>query len=155
MTNIEIRRARYEDAQTLLDLRAASIRTLCACHYPARVLAAWADAPVSTHFLAMLAGQFYVAQYGRRIVGCGMIELDSGWIDTLFVCPELTHHGIGRQLLTYLEELAHSTRLRTLHLESTLNAAPFYQHLGFTGQAPLHLPHQCPGLACIPMLKHI
>lgn len=156
MPYIEIRKARIDEAQTLLDLRAASILALCACHYPARVLTAWANVQITAHFLEMLAGEFYVAQSGRRIVGCGMIDLDTGWIDTLFVSPELTNQGIGRQLLGHLETLACGARLQTLQLESTLNAAPFYQHLGFTGHSSSGHPEQeGPGLACIPMLKQI
>ena len=42
--------------------------------------------------------------------------------------------GVGRRILSYLEELALEAGLAQMSVESTLNAAPFYRVSGFVGE---------------------
>ena len=65
---------------------------------------------------------------GRAVVG--LLVLDADWLDQLYVEPELTGRGIGRELL----EVAKRERPRGLRLwtfEANAGARRFYERHGF------------------------
>lgn len=152
--NLSIRRAQVADAQALLDLRKAAILGGCVDFYPHEVLLAFTAVEVNPAFLAMLSAHFYVAEREGGMVGCGMIDLQSGQIDGIFVHPDVGGRGVGRAMMAHLEKLARDAGLRTMTLDSTLNAAPFYRHLGFTGEREsVYVTKRGLRLACVPMVK--
>lgn len=59
-------------------------------------------------------------------------------------------------MMQHLETLARSAGLAEIRLDASLNAAPFYRSLGFSGDE-VSLYHSPRGfsLACIPMVKFI
>jgi N-acetylglutamate synthase-like GNAT family acetyltransferase len=91
---------------------------------------------------------------GTAAVATGMINLESGKIDALFVEPTHMNTGLGKHVLLYLEKLAIEAGLAQLHLSSTLNAALFYRTQGFVGDsiATYESPRGL-SLACVPMVK--
>lgn len=57
-------------------------------------------------------------------------------------------------MMAHLEGLACAAGLLLMTLDSTLNAAPFYRHLGFTGdQESVYVTKRGLRLACVPMVK--
>lgn len=149
-----IRHATASDAQALLDLRKAAILAGCADCYAPEALLAFTAVEVNPAFLAMLAGHFYVAEEGGCMVGSGMIDLASGQVDAIFVAPQAAGRGVGRAMMVHLEGLAREAGLLLMTLDSTLNAAPFYRRLGFTGEAQsVYVTKRGLRLACVPMVK--
>jgi len=145
-----------EDAQPLLDLRKAAILCGCADFYPHEALLAFTAVEVNPAFLAMLSAHFYVAESEGRMVGSGMINLQSGQIDGIFVQPEAAGRGVARAMMAHLEKLAVEAGVRTMTLDSTLNAASFYRRLGFTGdQESVYVTKRGLWLACVPMVKQL
>ena len=151
---IAIRKARKDDAQEVWDVRNAAILGLCTGYYSQDDLALWTQGELTRKFTEAVEDSFYVAVIDDRVVGTGMIDLESGKLDAIFVHPSFMREGIGRQMLLFLERLARDASLTRLFLDSTLNAAAFYRTCGFVGDAVAK--YQSPRgitLACIPMTK--
>jgi len=71
----------------------------------------------------------------------GMIGLNGSEIIGLYVHPEATGRGLGRQLVNHLEAFAKRQGIEELHLTSNLPMQGFYQRLGYEpkGMTLVHL----------------
>jgi ribosomal-protein-alanine acetyltransferase len=83
-----------------------------------------------------------VAAVGRRVVGFAMMHFgdDHAHLNLLAVKPAYHRGGIGRAMLSWLEESAHAAGLTAIHLEVRLNnvsARRFYRCAGFQDVAVL------------------
>jgi GNAT superfamily N-acetyltransferase len=149
-----IRKATAVDAQSIFDIRILAINNQCSGHYAADDLARWTAGVMSPQFVQMVEDRAYIATIGDQVVASGMIDLDSGQVDAVFVSPKLMGQGLGRAMMLHLEFLARAAGLAQLKLDSTLNAAAFYRSLGFSGDT---VASYCSSgglsLACIPMIK--
>jgi GNAT superfamily N-acetyltransferase len=97
-----------------------------------------------------------VATIDGLVVGTGMVHLESGKVDAIFVHPSHMGIGVGKKLISPLESLAHSRGLTQLHLESTLNAAPFSRSCGCIGdRVAQYKSSRGLSLDCIPMIKSL
>jgi GNAT superfamily N-acetyltransferase len=154
--SVQIEKARTEDAEAVWNLRSNALRTQCAGHYDAELLAKWSDACAPEGFAATVADGFYVIRDGERITACGLIALEKGSIEALFVDPTAFGKGYGRAMLHHLQTLAQQHGMKRLRLNATLNAAGFYRACGFTGEA-LGKHHSPSGfeLDCVSMEKLI
>ena len=153
---IVIRKARKVDAQEIWGIRNAAINSQCIGHYSPAELEIWTGGEMTDKFIETVEDNFYVAILEGCIVGTGMINLESGKVDAIFVHPSNMRAGIGKQVLLHLEKLALDAELTQLNLDSTLNAAPFYWARGFVGN--LVAKYDSPrgiSLDCIPMIKRI
>ena len=153
---IAIRKACKVDAQEIWDIRKAAISSQCKGHYSPKELEIWTNGEMTNQFMDAIEDSFYVATLDGRVVGTGMINLESGKVDAIFVHPSHMRTGIGRQVLLHLEKLALDAGLTLLSLDSTLNAAPFYREHGFVGDsvAKYESPRGI-SLSCIPMIKSL
>ncbi|WP_153913143.1 GNAT family N-acetyltransferase [Shewanella sp. TC10] len=151
---MHIRKATKEDAATAFEIRNLAILSQCTGHYNADVLAKWTEGDVPVGFVYDFAKYGYVCVIDDRVVGVGMIDLDNGMVDAMFVRPEHFGKGLGKQMIRHLEMLARQTSCKTLKLDASLNAVDFYRTCGFTGdrQAIFHSPRGIE-LACVPMEK--
>ena len=149
-----IRKAKREDAKAAWDIRNAAILNQCIGHYSPNALKIWTGGELSEDFANAVEKDFYVATYDDDVVGTGMIHLERGKIDAIFVDPSHMRKGIGTTIVRFLEDIARNHGLETLTLESTLNAAPFYRACGFKGNeiATYNSPKGV-SLECIPMVK--
>jgi len=151
---MHIRKATLADAPIAFAIRREAILAQCAGHYTEQDLAIWTSGEMSESFARCVADAFHVAEIDGRVVGTGMIDLAYGKIDAIFVRPGWMGHGVGRALMNHLERLARDARLTSIHLDATLNAAPFYRRLGFSGEATsTYRSSLGVTLACIPMTK--
>ena len=153
---IVIRKAHTVDAQEVWDIRNAAINSQCIGHYSPAELELWTAGEVTEQFVKAVEDSFYVATLDGHVVGTGMIDLESGKVDAIFVHPSHMRGGIGRQVLLHLEKLALDAGLTQLSLDSTLNAARFYRARGFVGDsvAKYESPRGI-SLDCIPMIKRL
>lgn len=156
MTTVSIRKATADDAAACFAIRREAIRAQCPGHYPAEDLEIWTAGTMSETFARRVAETFYVATVDGVAVGTGMIDLKTGKLDAIFVLPDQMGLGIGRTLVEYLETLAINAHLDAIHLEATLNAAPFYRLLGFDGEnRSVYESTLGVRLACVPMTKRL
>jgi len=150
------RKASKEDAQEILDLRNAAISFQCSESYSECEIENWTNISLSSSFINLVADHCYVATVNSFIVATGMINLETGKLDALFVHPQYMRAGIGKHMMILLESLALQAGLKQLHLESTLNAVKFYRSLGFIGDTfSKYQTSKGLSLACLPMTKII
>ncbi|MEN9868341.1 MAG: hypothetical protein RL748_3931 [Pseudomonadota bacterium] len=151
-----LRKAQLQDAPALWDLRIDAIRSQCAAHYPADLLQIWTAGSVSAGFSALVAEHFYLIESAGTIVASGMVNLQDGQIDAIFVAHGHFRQGYGAQMMDFLENLARTASVPQLHLNATLNAAAFYRRRGFVGDtvSQYHSPRGIV-LDCVPMSKRL
>jgi GNAT superfamily N-acetyltransferase len=151
-----IRKARADDAAAAWEIRNAAILSQCKTHYPAPLLAIWTDGAITDGFIQFVVDQFYVATVNDVVVGTGTVDFNTGRLDAVFVRPDMMRQGIGKQMVSFLEGVGRAAGLKTLTLDSTLNAAEFYRSCGFVG-ATVGIFESPRGISldCIPMTKKL
>ncbi|QDX30895.1 GNAT family N-acetyltransferase [Dickeya poaceiphila] len=153
---ITLRKARRADAPAAFELRNRAILHGCRHDYTPEQLQLWTSGEFSEKFENTVTHHFHLAEIAARIVGTGMINLHTGMIDAVFVEPDVMGQGVGKRMMQHLEVLANAAGLAEIQLDASLNAAPFYRALGFSGD-DVSLYHSPNGfsLPCIPMVKVI
>ncbi len=127
-----IRRAQVEDALDIINVHEASVRGLCTHHYTPEQIEGWVGTRRPEDYREHIENtEFYVAEDNGRIVGYGQMSAGESQIRSIYVSPNRTRSGIGTKLLLELIHNAKDRRLRTLWLNSSLNAVPFYRAHGF------------------------
>lgn len=74
-----------------------------------------------------------VAKDDNRIIGFIQLNVSKqyGTISHLYILPGYEGNSVGAQLFSLIKEQAVALKLTKLMIESTLNALPFYEKLGF------------------------
>lgn len=149
-----LRAAQLADIGAMWALRTRCVREVCASHYPAEVIAAWAAAPVPARYPSWIGDTAAVVaeSAGGRLLGYGVVDRAGSEIDGLFVAPEASGAGLGTCLLRALEaKLPPGTRI---HLAASLNAVAFYQAQGYVALRQGSYAHPSGvALACVFMEK--
>ena len=129
MNAVNIRLARPEEAELLLQIHHASVQGLCAGQYDAEQIAHWFDGRDAGIYTQGIAQQ-------RLWLACapdpvGFIEVDEHSIDKLFVLPQAAGLGVGKALLLHGLQALQSEGRQTVDIEATLTGVAFYQKHGF------------------------
>jgi len=85
---------------------------------------------------------YYIYEVDHAIYGCGALyELGHGWgeIGAIAVNPAYKSKGVGRGIMQYLIQSAHTKKLKTLFLLTT-QAADWFLEFGFIQGHPEDLP---------------
>ena len=77
-----------------------------------------------------VAAHTFVAVVGGEIAGFADF-LDDGLLDMLFVHPDHGRTGVGRALVSKVQQKARSAGLSTLHTHASRTARPAFERLGF------------------------
>ncbi len=129
---VTIRRAVEADAAEIEHIFSSSIRDLAKDHYNALQIESWAGGfSIEQALERVRSGGTYVAEFDGAIAGFATIHLESGDVEMVYVSPEYAHRGIGGALMRFVEELARGAGVERLHLRGSLNAVPFYEHMGY------------------------
>ncbi|AZQ54770.1 GNAT family N-acetyltransferase [Burkholderia cenocepacia] len=153
---LTIRKAGCDDVADAWDIRKTAVHAACAGHYPEAALSEWVDGTPTDKWARVVERDFYVVVDEGRVVGTGMLTVENGQVDAIFVRPSHMGRGIGRKMLRFLEALAAEHGVVEMCLDATLNAAPFYRSCGWTGDAvSVYRTTRGLELACVPMSKRI
>ena len=129
MNAVNIRLARPDEAELLLQIHHASVQGLCAGQYDAKQIAHWFDGRDASMYTQGIAQQ-------RLWLACapdpvGFIEVDEHSIDKLFVLPQAAGLGVGKALLLHGLLALQAEGRQTVDIEATLTGVAFYQKHGF------------------------
>jgi putative acetyltransferase len=127
---LTIRQATKLDAAPIHELHLRSVRQLCSEVYTKDIIEGWLTNRTPQGYLPGIdRGEIYVAESGGRVVGFG--HAVPGEIAAIYVDPDFTWHGIGKQLLEYGMKMAAAGDSKAVKIDSTLNARLFYESCGF------------------------
>jgi putative acetyltransferase len=145
---IDVERANASDLPEIASLHVASILQLCADHYTSEQLTHWTAGLHADAYAALLTSRaMFVAREAGALLGFGVIHVVSevseidperAFIHATYVGPGVARRGVGRCLVAAMEDLARSRGCRELQLHATLNAVPFYEHLGYRHAGAAH-----------------
>jgi N-acetylglutamate synthase-like GNAT family acetyltransferase len=131
--SLEIRPAREGDLGEVAALHEASIWRVCGPHYSDAQIRAWVEQQSLDRYRQLLEKRvFLVAVDCGKVVGFGAVSPEAGLLNTLYVAPDSVARGVGTALLRNLEDAARDRGATSLRLESTLNAASFYESRGWS-----------------------
>jgi GNAT superfamily N-acetyltransferase len=136
---------------TLMEIRALSVDHLSTAryvvgsafargakeHYSAADVEAFTEFVRSPHYADVLLGnRTYGAWVGSDMVGIaswsvGEAPSPTARVVALFVHPLFARNGLGTRLIEYLEVEAATAGYRALEISATLNAAGFFEQLGY------------------------
>jgi GNAT superfamily N-acetyltransferase len=133
---VVIRLAAPDDANALADVHRAAVRGL-AGPYTATEIDAWIAGIESAGYVqAMQAGEvFFLAARDDTVLGFAARR--AAEITALYVHPAATRQGVGGALLTAVEASAWADGHRTLRLDASLPAVPFYRRRGYREVSPV------------------
>ncbi|MBS0195522.1 MAG: GNAT family N-acetyltransferase [Planctomycetes bacterium] len=133
-----IRPAHVSDCPAICEVHLQSIRELCAPHYTPDQVQAWCDGKNPAMYEMLLQkSPWFVAEESGRVLGFGDVgparsELPGEWeVHGLYFSPAAAGRGIGGAMMRRLESLAREAGATSLFVRGTVNAAPFYSHMGF------------------------
>ena len=72
---------------------------------PAGIAWIWINGEITEQFTEFVVEQLYVATVNDAVVGIGMIDLNTGRLDAIMVRPDMMRHGIGKQMMSFLEDI--------------------------------------------------
>jgi len=132
---VQFRLAETADAADVLAVKRAAIRELASRHYSDAQIDAWApdDDALPAFETAIESERFTVllAVVDGKTAGYGVLNGPEGRIDAAYVHPEYVRAGIASSLVKQLEMRAQMRDITELKIVASLNAASFYESLGY------------------------
>ncbi len=127
---IQLRIAQVEDAEPISALITAALQVSNAQDYPPDVIAQVQQNFTPVHILGFLSQrEVYVATLKGRVVGTA--SLDRQVVRSVFVELGLQGSGIGKKLMSTLENLAAQKGYSELKVPSSITAEGFYRAMGY------------------------
>jgi predicted N-acetyltransferase YhbS len=129
---VRIRQARADDRDAITAVHVASVRNVEPSVYDEAALAVWeAGAESAEYAITDDATAVPVAEHDDRLVGFAEASAEAAELAKLYVDPAWQGRGVGRALAEAVEESLRRRGVDSLFVEASLNAAPFYEHVGF------------------------
>ncbi len=139
MTTIpfEIRLAEPEDYEEMGEVFRRSIRDIASKDYDSQQIAAWSahadDKPLWAE--RMCERMNFLAVDGGRILGFVQYELPDH-VDMTYVHPDYQRRGVATALLGELEKTARERDVKSLLVEASITARPFFERNRYKLVAP-------------------
>lgn len=158
-SRVALRPARPADREALVAVHDAAVRGLASDAYAPDQLAAWAsaDGPAS-YPIGDDAAHVTVAEgegAPSEIAGFGWIDLEAGEVRAVYVLPDRARQGVGRSIVARLESAARVAGRESLSVYASVNAAPFYERLGYDPHSEIEHAIQGVRLECVYLRKEL
>jgi N-acetylglutamate synthase-like GNAT family acetyltransferase len=152
-----VRRAKEEDCAGVLRVHLRAIREIARSHYTSEEIEAWAGPRKPEHYVESIQSkEFYVAEEDGAVIGFGTLNQRQGEIEAVYVSPEVVRRGAGKALLQRLEERAQALGIKSLKMDASLNAVPFYESAGYESQKAMkHRLASGVEIGCVLMTKEL
>jgi ribosomal protein S18 acetylase RimI-like enzyme len=157
--DVQFRKARPEDAGTMLSVKRAAILGIEDERYTEGQLAAWApdEGNIEAFEASPSADQYeiQVATIDDTVVGYGVLQLPEQRLDALFVSPFYADMGIATTLLKQLETAARFAGIGVVELASSLSAVGFYERHGYERTGTTHRQIEDVTVPFVTMERHL
>ncbi len=152
-----VRRAREEDGESIWRVHTRAIREIARSHYTLEETEAWAGPRKPEHYVESIRNnEFYVAEEDGAVIGFGALNQKQGEIEALYVSPEVAGRGVGKAILQELEGRAKDLGIKSLRMDASLNAVPFYESAGYEQQREMkHRLASGVEIDCVLMTKEL
>lgn len=148
---VEVRHLNIDDLAAVRYVLTTAVAGAAPNHYAPAEVKAFREFVCSARYADLLLGNpSYTAWIDNELVGTAAWSPDeppspTARILAVFVQPMFAGDGIGRMLVERIENEAHAAGYRALNLSATLNAAGFFDALGYwvTGEGGWALPSGC------------
>jgi putative acetyltransferase len=132
MQDFKIRLFRSKDAAQIARLFHETVREINIRDYSSSQVQAWApdDFDFRNWVEVCLNRYVYVAEKDDIIVGFGELEKD-GHIDCFYCHKDYQRCGVGRKIYDAIEKKGLELGLKSLFVEASITAKPFFQRMGF------------------------
>lgn len=129
---ITIRPYQAKDTATLWQLFFNTIRQINVQDYTQEQVEAWASKDINMKDWIEHLNQLspYIAEINGKIVGYADLQ-PNGLIDHFFCHHQYQGCGVGKALMTHIDEQAKQRNLTRLHANVSITAKPFFEHAGF------------------------
>jgi len=129
-TRLRIRKFKKEDANGVSNVICRAQREILINHYTKKTVDAFCSWSKPSDILEKSkTREYYVAVEKEKIIG--VVGYKEGKLRTMFVHPKHHKKGIGRKLVAKIQDVARKKGLKTLKVDSTNYAEPFYMKCGF------------------------
>jgi len=126
---ISIRRAGADDARAVHEIVLGALREINARDYPASVIDRLASTLPEKVASNLDRWHAFVAIVDGRIVGTA--SLSGHTVRSVFVHPDYQRGGVATKLMGAVERAALAQSVRSLTVQSSITAQPFYTRRGF------------------------
>lgn len=152
-----IRDAQKEDALSVIQVHYDSVHNVASQDYPVEILDEWSPSVSeqgAEKFLNNGADVKLVAEREGKIVGFGELLTDKNQLGAVYVASCAVGQGVGKAIMTCLEDIARQKNVPYLQMESSITAFPFYQKLGYVVlEHGTHRLRNGLEMACVKMRK--
>lgn len=136
LDDVLIRPYRDTDARVTREVFERAVRVTAAAHYAAEQLAAWvpddpAGAVLDDWAARRAAVATWVAVIDDAVVGFTDLDLETGYLDMLFVDPDAGRRGVGSALVRLVLDEARAVGLREVTVQASRTAQPVFERHGF------------------------
>ena len=131
----DIRHAGPDDAPAISEVILAALRETNARDYTPEIIARVGENFTPPRVVELIrTRKVLVALAGQRVIGTATLEGE--WVRTVFVAPDAQGNGVGRRLMTEIEDLTFEEAL--LHARSVV--ASYFRHINPKVKVPSFLP---------------
>lgn len=158
MGEIAIRRAGLDDAASIATVHEAAVNgERGRGDYDDVQIDAWAHPRTLAELNEQIgARRFFIAESPTRSLAYAQLDVGAATVGSIYVVPHSWRQGVRRRLAQTAFEAARDAGLRCVELDSSLNAVPFYEALGFTRLRSLdHTLRSGVVMPCVRMTKEL
>jgi putative acetyltransferase len=136
LDDVLIRPYRDTDARATREVFERAVRVTAAAHYTAEQRTAWVpDDPLAVVLddwaARRTAVTTWVAVIDDSVVGFTDLDVETGYLDRLFVDPDAGRRGVGSALIRQVLDEARAVGLREVTVQASRTAQPVFERHGF------------------------
>ncbi|EQC49168.1 acetyltransferase, GNAT family [Bacteriovorax sp. BSW11_IV] len=138
MMNTIIRKAKPGEEAQIHEAHMRSIREICVIDHGEEEIRGWGYRPLGDRWVrAIQEEDVWVIDSNSSILGLGHIVFlrneneEYGYINALYLTPEIIGQGFAKILLLEMINFAKNRGVHTIELGSTITAYNFYKKMGF------------------------
>jgi len=128
--SIIIRNFKSSDSLEVCEIIKRNLIEINSKDYPTHIINNMCDLYTSDHILEIAkVRDIYVSELNGKLIGTASLE--NNIICAVYVDIKYHNCGIGRKLISYIEEVAKNKSINTLKIHASLTSLNFYYALGY------------------------